>query len=124
VTDLPTDPDKLVRSFCDTWSRRDVDELMGYFADDAVYHNIPLEPAVGHQAIRAVVEMFLGMTSSIDFDVHQQLTAGNVVMNERTDNMVVGDKSIALRVAGVFEVVDGKVAAWRDYFDMGQFTGG
>ena len=38
---------------------------MRYFADDAVYHNIPLEPAVGHEAIRAFIEMFLGMTSSI-----------------------------------------------------------
>ena len=122
MTDLPTDPDKLVRSFCDAWSRRDVDELMTYFADDATYHNIPLEPAVGHEAIRTFLEMYLGMTSSIDFDVHHQLTAGNVVMNERTDNMVMGDKSIALPVAGVFEVADGKIAAWRDYFDLGQFT--
>jgi limonene-1,2-epoxide hydrolase len=23
---------------------------------------------------------------------------------------------------GTFEVTDGKIAAWRDYFDMNQFT--
>jgi limonene-1,2-epoxide hydrolase len=25
-------------------------------------------------------------------------------------------------VMGVFEVVDGRIAAWRDYFDMGTIT--
>ena len=32
------------------------------------------------------------------------------------------DRTIALPVAGFFEVHDGKITAWRDYFDMGQFT--
>jgi limonene-1,2-epoxide hydrolase len=30
-------------------------------------------------------------------------------------------KEISLPVMGTFEVVDGKIAAWRDYFDMNQF---
>jgi limonene-1,2-epoxide hydrolase len=36
---------------------------------------------------------------------------------------VVGDKTIALPVMGAFEVDDdGKITAWRDYFDMQQWT--
>jgi len=27
-------------------------------------------------------------------------------------------------VAGVFEVADGRIKAWRDYFDMAAFLGG
>ena len=30
----------------------------------------------------------------------------------------VGGKKIELPVMGVFEITDGKIAAWRDYFDM------
>lgn len=31
-------------------------------------------------------------------------------------------KSFELRVMGTFEVSGGKINAWRDYFDMNQFT--
>ena len=29
--------------------------------------------------------------------------------------------TIELPVMGTFEIVDGKIAAWRDYFDLNQF---
>jgi len=45
---------------------------------------------------------------------------GDVVLTERV-RFVVGGKEIALPVAGVFEVRDGKIAAWRDYFDMASY---
>jgi limonene-1,2-epoxide hydrolase len=47
---------------------------------------------------------------------------GSVVLTERVDVFKLPDKSIALPVMGAFEVTDGKIAAWRDYFDMNQFT--
>ena len=48
---------------------------------------------------------------------------GSVVMNERTDVMRRKDGGeISLPVTGVFEVVDGKIAAWRDYFDLATVT--
>ncbi len=119
----PTDPDALVRAFCAVWKQLDVDEVMSYFADDAVYHNIPLEPAEGRDAIRGVIEMFAGMSGGIDFAIHRQVADGNLVMNERTDTIVMGDKTVALPVMGAFEIADGKIKAWRDYFDMAQFTG-
>jgi limonene-1,2-epoxide hydrolase len=44
------------------------------------------------------------------------------VFTERTDGFVMGDKSVDLPVAGVFEINDGKIAKWRDYFDMNTWT--
>ena len=123
MAELPTDPDALVRTFCAAFGRLEVDELLDFFAEEAVYHNIPLEPAVGRDAIRAVIEMFVGMASEMSFEIHRQVAADGLVLNERTDTMVIGEKTMALPVAGAFEIVDGKIAAWRDYFDMGQFTG-
>ena len=49
-------------------------------------------------------------------------TGDGVVMNERTDVLRGLGKETSLPVMGVFEVVDGKIAAWRDYFDMGAIT--
>ena len=43
-------------------------------------------------------------------------------MTERTDVFFAGPKTIELPVMGTFEVTDdGKISAWRDYFDMNQF---
>jgi limonene-1,2-epoxide hydrolase len=109
---------QLVEAFCDAWKQRDVDAILGYFAPNAVYHNIPVEPAVGLEAIRAVIEMFVPPADEIEFVVHHIGGEGDVVFTERTDRFVINGKTVELPVAGVFEVRDGKIAAWRDYFDL------
>ena len=113
----------LVREFCEAWKARDVDAILAYFHDDAVYHNIPIEPAVGTDAIRAVVEMFVPPADAIEFEIHHIFSdpSGDVVFTERTDRFDMGGKVIALPVAGVFELRDGKIAAWRDYFALQTF---
>jgi limonene-1,2-epoxide hydrolase len=120
---MTTDPNALVSEFCQAWTRMDADELASYFTDDGVYHNIPMEPAVGREAVRQLLVGMKGMISAIRFEVHRQIAQGDVVMNERTDHITMGDRTVALPVVGVFEVSGGKIKAWRDYFDMGQFSG-
>lgn len=118
-----TDSDDVVRALCRSWSTPDPDEIAAYFAEDAVYHNIPMEPVVGRAAIREFVAGFLTAFEAIDFEIHHQVAAGGLVMNERTDTMRGKDgRSTALPVMGVFEVNDGLVTAWRDYFDMAAVT--
>ena len=119
---MATDNERLVEEFCGAWAKRDVDGILGYFAPDAVYHNIPIEPAVGLDAIRAVVEMFVPPADEIEFVIHKIISDGDTVVTERTDRFVMSGKTIALPVAGVFELRDGKIAAWRDYFDLQSFT--
>ncbi len=120
---MPTDAEKVVTDFCNAWPRKNLDELLGFFTDDAVYHNIPMEPARGKAAIRAVINTFLPMAKSVQFKVLKSASAGNVVLNERVDVFDLGGgKTISLPVAGVFEVSGGKIAAWRDYFDMAMYT--
>ena len=116
-------PDELVTEFCKKWLTADRDELAGYFTEDAVYHNIPMEPVHGREAIKEFIAGFTAGFDGIDFQVHRQISDGNVVMNERTDVMRRKDGGeIPLPVTGVFEVVDGRIAAWRDYFDLATVT--
>ncbi len=112
----------LVLAFIDAWSRNDVDELMGYFAPDCVYHNIPVAPVTGAAAIRRTIEGFAGMAEQSEWVVHQiaENEAG-VVLTERTDRFLIGGRWVELPVMGSFEVHDGAITAWRDYFDMQQF---
>jgi limonene-1,2-epoxide hydrolase len=113
----------IITAFCATWKEKDQDALMDFFADDAVYHNIPIDPpSVGKEAIRATIDMFTTAPDSLEFVVHHQAeNADGIVMNERTDHFKIGDATISLRVMGSFELKDGKITAWRDYFDMQQY---
>lgn len=120
---MADDNEQTVRAFCEAFARGDIDEILGFFAEGAVYHNIPMEPAVGADAIRGVLSMFLTGPGSVDFEMRNIATNGDVVFTERVDRLSFGGRDVALPVAGVFELRDGKIAAWRDYFDMAAFTG-
>jgi limonene-1,2-epoxide hydrolase len=121
---MATDAEKIVTDFCNAWPRKNVDELLGFFTDDAVYHNIPFEAAKGKDAIRNVINtLVLRMVKSLHFKVLRSASAGNVVFNERVDVFDLDNgKTISLPVAGVFEVSGNKISAWRDYFDPAMYT--
>ncbi len=119
---MASEAEKVVSDFCQAFARRNLDEIMNFFSEDAVYHNIPMDPARGKAAIKVVINTFLPGSQSIEFKILHTASMGNVVMNERVDMFVMGGKHVQLPVAGVFEIRGGKIAAWRDYFDMAMFT--
>ncbi len=115
---MAVDNEEIIRRFCEAWSRRNADELIDYFADDAVYHNMPMPPVSGKPAILAVWQQFIAPSQSIEWENLHVASRGDVVFTERIDRYVMGDRQVELPVAGVFELKDGKIKAWRDYFDM------
>jgi len=112
------DPEAIVREFCAAWSRRDVAELLAYFADDAVYHNVPLAPVAGKDGIREILNLFVPPAEAIDFEMLHLAARGDVVFTERVDRFTIGGRRVELPVAGVFEIRNGRITAWRDYFDF------
>jgi limonene-1,2-epoxide hydrolase len=115
-----TPQEKIVTEFLAAWPRKNVDELMSYFAPDAVYHNIPVPPIEGAEAIRKVFEGFVG-SFSIVLDVVNIASKGDLVFTERVDRFVMGAKKFDLPVNGVFELRNGKIVSFRDYFDLATF---
>lgn len=113
-----TDPAALVTEFCARWATAGADELAEYFTDDAVYHNMPMQPISGKAAITEFLRGFLDTFGGIEFTIHRQFAAGTTVFNERTDRFSLNGTVVDLPVAGVFEIEDGRIRAWRDYFDM------
>jgi limonene-1,2-epoxide hydrolase len=110
-----------VKAFCEAWSDVDLERIVGFFSDDAVYHNIPIEPVTGKEAIRETIASFTGGIDRIEFVVLNAAASGNVVLTERVDRFVSPERTIELPVMGTFEVSDGLITAWRDYFDLNQF---
>ncbi|MHB8670216.1 MAG: SgcJ/EcaC family oxidoreductase [Acidimicrobiales bacterium] len=114
-------PADLVARFCAAWADGDPAALGAYFADDATYHNIPLEPHHGREAIVAAIAAFSTGVDKIEFRVHHLVADGPVVLTERTDVFHLPKGSIEIGVMGTFEVREGLITAWRDYFDLNQF---
>jgi limonene-1,2-epoxide hydrolase len=120
-------PIEVVRRFCSAWSDNiGAVELAAFFTDDAVYHNIPLAPVYGRQAIASNIASFIRPGApgieAIQFQIINIAASGPIVMTERVDVFKLPNRSFDIQVMGTFEVNDGKISAWRDYFDLQQFA--
>lgn len=112
----------VIENFIEAFNSSDLDKIMGFFEADAIYHNIPIDSVQGTDAIRAVLQGFMGMASKVDWVLHNIAESSKgAVLTERTDRFFISDKWIELRVMGSFELEAGRITAWRDYFDMNQF---
>ena len=119
-------PIDLVRRFCTAWTdNTGAAELAAFFTEDAVYHNIPQDPVTGRENIATTIASVLRPgppgIESIDFRLVNIAANGPVVLTERVDVFTLAGKSFELPVMGTFEISDGKISAWRDYFDLNQF---
>ena len=116
-SDTAASNDQLVREFIAAWEQRDSDFIIGCFTEDAVYHSMPLSPIVGKEAIAAWVRSFENVQPG-SLEVHTQIATDDDVMNERTDRIVLNGHPVTLPITGVFEIRDGRICAWREYFDL------
>ena len=111
-----------VLAFIDIWGHRDLDAILAAMTDDCFYHNIPWPPLVGRDAIREGLAMFVGDAEAIDWRVlHVAETSDGAVLTERLDRFLIKGQWIEMPVMGTFELRDGLIARWRDYFDSAQF---
>ncbi|MEO0439733.1 MAG: limonene-1,2-epoxide hydrolase family protein [Pseudomonadota bacterium] len=116
-----TDSKQLVLDFIDAWNRLDYDAIYAAMADDIFYHNIPMEPCKGIDAVRAFFDGSGMGSDGAEWIVHHIAADGDTVLTERTDKFRINGEWIAIRVMGTFEMENGKIAKWRDYFDLAEF---
>jgi limonene-1,2-epoxide hydrolase len=112
---------EVVRAFIAALERKDVDAALALVTDDVEYDNVPIGKVHGPDAIRTTLEPFLASASTIDWVIHREAETGDVVFNERVDRFEMPWGWVEVAVAGVWELRDGKIALWRDYFDEGAF---
>lgn len=113
---------KIIQDFINAWTRLDVDELVSYFAEDGIYYNMPAEPVQGHDNLKNFIGGFTANWTTTEWDTLNILGEGDVVFAERLDRTRAGDVKVDLPCCGVFEMENGKIKVWRDYFDMATFT--
>jgi len=113
--------ERVIRDFVAAWPRLDAKELAGYFAEDGVYHNMPMGPISGRANVERLIAGFIGSWTRTEWELRNVLCAGDVVVAERVDRIRAGEKSVELPCVGVFELEHGKIKRWRDYFDLGTY---
>ena len=100
---------------------QDADAAGAVLDDNLVYQNVGF-PTI-HGRARAM-KLFRAMEGRAGFEVktHRIAVNGSSVLTERTDVLQFGPLRLQFWVCGVFEVHDGRITLWRDYFDMWNFT--
>jgi limonene-1,2-epoxide hydrolase len=114
-------PAETVDEFIRRITSDDLEGALDLCADDLEYDNVPMPTLHGKDAAREFLAQMNGENVRIAWTVHRQAESGPIVLNERTDEFWFGDLHIALPVAGIFEVHDGRITLWRDYFDLRTF---
>jgi len=117
-----SDNEQLVREFISAWSNLDAEELAGYFTESGTYHNIPSSVVQGRDQIQQFISGFIRPWESTDWEIVSLLASGDTVMVERLDRTVVAGSPVNLPCFGIFEIEDGKIKMWRDYFDLATYT--
>lgn len=117
-----TDNVAIITEFVEAWSRLDADELADYFTEDGCYHNMPMGPVAGRENVRDMIAAFTSDWTATQWDLLNIMGSGDVVIAERLDRTQAGEKAVELPCTGVFEMEDGKIKMWRDYFDLATYT--
>lgn len=123
------DPKAKILEFLSEWAAG-VEAIEGaldrWFRPDTVWENVGIATTTGPEEAKAFLREFRKQLpmAGIVIETHHIAAAGNVVLTERTDNLMSasGENLLPLAIMGVFELgEDGKIKAWRDYMDTAQF---
>ena len=111
-------PLETVRSFMKLMEPLDYDNALTLIAETCEYTNMPMGTVTGPAGVRAVLEPFFAPTIANEFKVLREAVAGHIVFLERLDRHQLTTGWVELPVTGVYEVHDGKITLWHDYFDL------
>jgi limonene-1,2-epoxide hydrolase len=116
ANDNAPDNDTLIRDFVRAFNTRDADALAPYLADDVVFTNYGDRRVVGKEAVLAVWKGVFGNFERVAFETLHQAVNGDVVIAEQVHGLALpGGKLAPIMNMAVYELRDGRIAAWRDY---------
>lgn len=117
-------PASIVRNFLASFTDRDVNELVSFFSDDAVFFDGPRGVHRGKEAIRSEFESELAMGfESINIAVNSLVADGGTVMMEGVENYIIGGKPFFMETIGAFDInPDGLITRWRYSYDLKPLT--
>lgn len=119
-------PEQIVRDFFKIVESCDIDAICNACTEDVVYANVPVPPMHGREAMRAFFKKNMTRCDAFESEMLNIGTSadGRFVLTERLETFVFRGKRVPTPLMGTLEIRDGKIAAWRDYFDVATFAKG
>jgi limonene-1,2-epoxide hydrolase len=111
-------PVEVVRAFNAAMEKKDFDNGLQYVADNCEYTNGPMGTTHGPAGVRAMLEPFFAPVLEQTFIIKREVASGPVVFMERLDSHLMPTGWIELPVTGVYEVHNGRITLWHEYFDL------
>ncbi|RHW27671.1 epoxide hydrolase [Nocardioides immobilis] len=118
-----TDSASIVRAFFAALEDRSVKQALELTDDRIVWRNTSLPTVRGKlvgRLLRGMDKDWLGIRA----DFRHIAADGDVVLTERTDYLRIGPLEIDFWVCGTFELKNGRIVLWHDYFSWGNVLGG
>ncbi|MET1003594.1 MAG: limonene-1,2-epoxide hydrolase family protein [Acidimicrobiia bacterium] len=119
---MGVEQEQVVLAFLECTNRRriDVGGMVALLSDNVSYQVfVPSTPRVGREAARAELERQDAMATGLlpGSEVRHIASNDRVVFVERVEVTETTGIPLTLQINGVFEVDDGEIVAWRDYYD-------
>ena len=113
----------VVFQFFHHWNTGAIDDALAMLSDDGVYDRVSMSVVRGRADVAALFRDFgVGTTYTVAWQITSFAVNENVVFTERVDVFRhENGGAIVLPVMGTLTVVDGRIAVWRDYFDVASF---
>jgi limonene-1,2-epoxide hydrolase len=116
-------PENVVRKFLACFLAAQVDDVIGFLSDDAVYIDGPRGVHKGIDAIRTELQSQFAMVSYTVVDSKVLAASGGTVLTERIDSCEIAGKNVSFELVSVFDVdSEGRIRRWRDYYDLPTFV--
>jgi limonene-1,2-epoxide hydrolase len=112
----------VVRRFLVALAHDDVAGAVALIDDDIVYENVGLPTIRGKRRFERGFQSFQRYRLGFDVRIHRIAEENGAVLTERTDAIYLGGYRSQFWVCGTFEVRDGRITLWRDYFDFWAVT--
>jgi limonene-1,2-epoxide hydrolase len=109
----------IVTAVINAIAEKDYDTALAHFTADCEYTNLPMGSVTGPAGVRAVLEPFFAPTIANELIILRSAVDGDTVFTERLDRHQIDTGWVELPVNGVSVFREGKIAVWREYFDLG-----
>lgn len=112
----------VVKDFLAALEDFDFERAYALVDDNIVYQNNNLPAARGRKAFESTMAAMMRFGDHFEARIHHIAQDGAVVLTHRTDALGRNGKAFDFWVWGSFEVRNGKIVDWHDYFDYAQFS--
>ena len=101
--------------------KQDDEAFLDLLTDDVEYHyHVGTRPLIGKEWVQKFLIKYREVTSDAHWVIHNHAENGNILFTEGVEEYfdVRSQMTISHPYAGVIEFRNGKIAKWKDYFEM------